>query len=588
MLEGRILTAGRRIETGSHGPRRRYDLSAIVMILAAATLLLLVVVPLFALFREAVTDRAGHLTAANLVQALARPRLRDAILNTILLSLCVAALSVIIAVPLAFGATRTNMPLKRTLRAVALISIISPGFLIALAYVLLLGPNSGVINQWLRWLLALEATHGPLNVYSAAGYVLLTVPTGVGLCFLQLVPAFGNLDPAMEEASRICGGGPLRTARAITLRLIRPALLSGFVLTFTLSLASYGTPQILGINVLSIAIRSSLLVTFNIKQAAVLSMIATVIALLAVMVYRWATQAQKRYETLGGRGQRHAQFELGSWRHVLTAMVIVYAILGCVLPYATLVASSLMKAQSAAFSWSNITLDNYTALVADAFTRRAILNSTVLSITAAVGVIVLGLAVGYILVRTRIPGRALLDYVAILPLGLAGTAFGIAILVTYLNPPFRFLGLPGTLTILWLAYVAHYVSFGVRGVQSALVQISTELSEAARIVGATRLRALVDIEVPLLRGAIISIGLLVVVLCFPELSMSIMLRSVNSQVAATALLERWDGQGGFPAASAMAVLMFGLVTAFLLAAQSGAVGRTHRLLRSWAVRRSAA
>src|SRR5690606_20814770 len=111
-------------------------------------------------------------------------------------------------------------------------------------------------------------------------------PTGVGLCFLQLAPAFDNFDPAFEEASRLAGAGAARTATRISLRLISPAIVSGAVLTFTLALSSYGTPQILGINVLSIAIRSSLFVTFDIKRAAVLSVFSTVIALLAILAYR--------------------------------------------------------------------------------------------------------------------------------------------------------------------------------------------------------------------------------------------------------------------------------------------------------------
>lgn len=548
--------------------RTRPDASTVLLVLAAAFFLFLIIVPLFSLFREALTDRAGQLTFDNFIRAFGRARVRDATWNTIGLSLVVAALSTVIAVPLAFGATRTAMPLKRTLNAVALISIISPGFLIALAYVLLLGPNAGLINQLLRMLPGVGGDYGPLNVYSSAGFVLLTLPTGIGLCFLQLTPAFANLDGSVEEAARMTGAGPLRTATDITMRLVRPAVLSGFILTFTITLSAYGTPQILNINVLSIAIRSSLLVAFDLKLAAVLSVVATLIAVIAVMLYRRAVRAQKRYETLGGRGARHPQFPIGRWRHLLTAIVLLYALFGCVLPYGTLLTASFMRATSNGLTADNLTFANYYGLLSDAFSREAILHSAVLSITAAVGVIVLGLLVGYIIVRTKAPGRAVLDYVAILPLGLAGTAFGVAVLVTYLNPPFRFLALPGTLAILWLAYVAHFVSFGVRGAQTALLQLSTELTEAARMSGATRLQTLRDIDIPLISGAIASIGLLTVVLCFPELSMSIMLRSVNTQVAATALLQRWDGQGGFPAASAMAVLMFLVVALFLVAAQT--------------------
>jgi iron(III) transport system permease protein len=259
-------------------------------------------------------------------------------------------------------------------------------------------------------------------------------------------------------------------------------------------------------------------------------------------------------------------------------MVVIYGLLACLVPYGALIYASLLRATSLGLTYDNLTLTHYYGLIADDFTRNALVNSIILSITSALGVITLGILAGYILVRTKSQWRAILDYISILPLGLAGTAFGIAVLVTYLNPPLQFLGLPGTLTILWLAYVAHYISFGVRGVQTALVQISAELTEAARMCGSSRLQTLRDIDVPLMSGAVISTSLLIVVLCFPELSMSIMLRSVDTQVVATALLGRWEGQGGLQSAAAMAVLMFAMI-ATVLGVIHSAIARRSRAER---------
>jgi len=551
-----------------------------VLVLAALSLVLLIVVPLLSIFREAFTDEDGRLTLANFVSTFSDRQARQATLNTIVLSLAVAALSTLIAIPLAFGEARTAMPFKRTLNAVALVSIISPGFLVALAYALLLGPNMGLVNKALRALLSLEQSTGPFDIYGPWGFVFLTLPMGIGLCFLQITPALRSIDASVEEASRLAGAGPLQTARRVTLKLIRPAILSGFILTFTLTLAAYGTPQVLGVNVLAIAIRGALLVTYDLKQAAVLSVAATVIAVAAVFVYHQSMRAQSRYVTLGGRGARQGLVDCGRWRHALVALTALYALFGFVLPYGALVVASFLRAMSRGFSLDNLTGANYAVLLSDEVTRHAFLNSTILSLTSAVGVVLLGLVVGYLLERTRVRGRVILDYIAVLPLGLAGTAFGVAVLVTYLNPPFQFLGLPGTLAILWIAYVAHFVSFGVRGVQAGLVQIAPDLGEAARMAGARRWRVVKDIEAPLLGGTLVSIGLLVIVLCFPELSMSIMLRSVDTQVAATALLNRWDGEGGFPGAAAMAVVMFAVIGVLLAVAQSFVAGRQRWKRRS--------
>lgn len=530
-----------------------------MLLLALVMLGGLILLPLFSLLMEAFTDNAGRFTLANFRVALSSRYNLISIANTVVMSLAVAIISLFFAAIFSFGVTRTNMPFKRLFHATVLVSVISPGFLIAFAYVLLLGPNSGFINVGLRNLLGLTTIVGPFNVYSPVGFVLLSVPMGIGICALQLIPSLSSLDSSMEEASRMAGAGPLATLFSVTFRIITPALLSGFILTFTLTLAVYGTAQVLGINVLSITIRQALLIVDDLKEASVLSVIATLIAVLAVVVYRSSIRAQKRYETVGHRGARSNLIDIGRWRHALTGMVFLYGLFACLLPYATLIYASLLKATSLGLSWDNITFEHYVALVTDGFTRNALLNSLILSTVSAIAIVVIGVLCGYILVRTRVRGRELVDYIAVLPLGLAGTAFGIAVLVTYLNPPFQFLGLPGTLTILALAYVAHYVSFGVRGVQTALMQISTELGEAARMTGASRLRTLADIDVPLMVGAIISVAVLVFVLCFPELSMSIMLRSVDTQVVSTALLGRWEGEGGLQGAAAMAVVMFALI-----------------------------
>ncbi len=534
-----------------------------MLVIALIVLAALILLPLFSLLMEAFTDNAGRFTLANFKYALSSRYNVSSIVNTVVLSLAVAIISLFFAAIFSFGVTRTRMPFKRLFHATVLVSVISPGFLIAFAYVLLLGPNSGFVNVGLRQLLGLTSNVGPFNIYSTIGFVLLSVPMGIGICSLQLIPSLSSLDSSMEEASRMAGAGPLATLFGVTFRIITPALLSGFILTFTLTLATYGTAQVLGVNVLSITIRQALLVADDMKEAAVLSVVATLIAVLAVVVYRSSIRAQKRYETVGNRGARSNLIDVGGWSWLLGGFVVLYGLFACVLPYGTLIYASLLKATSLGMSWDNLTFHHYTALITDGFTRNALMNSLILSTVSAVAIVVIGVLCGYILVRTKVRGRELVDYVAVLPLGLAGTAFGIAVLVTYLNPPFQFLGLPGTLTILALAYVAHYVSFGVRGVQTALMQISTELSEAARMTGASRLRTLLDVDVPLMLGAIVSVAVLVFVLCFPELSMSIMLRSVDTQVVSTALLGRWEGEGGLQGAAAMAVLMFALIAVAL-------------------------
>lgn len=541
----------------------RSVLRAVFPVSVLVVLALLTVLPLFSLFVEAFSDSSGALTVKNFITTLGDGYNVDVVLNTVWLSCLVAVFSLIFGIIFSLGLGRTSMPFKKTLRAIVVISIISPGFLTAFAYIVLLGPNSGVFNQILRDLFGLTQTTGPFDIYSHAGFVLLSVPMGIGICVLQLVPVLANMDSSVEEASRIAGASMISTFFSITLRLLTPALLSGFILTFTISLSLYGIPQILGIDVVSVAIRQSILVVNDLKTASVLSIVITLIALVAVAVYRRSIAVQKRYITVGTRGARSDMFPIGKWKYLIVLLVFVYGLVAFILPYTTLLYISFLRNITDGLSAGNLTAIHYLDLFQDDFTRASLMNSLILSITSAAGVVLIGVAAGYVLVRMETPFRPFVSYLSILPLGLAGTAFGIAVLLTYINPPLRVLGFAGTLTILALAYAGHFVAFGVQGIQTALLQISPELSEAARICGSSRIATVKDVDLPLIRGSLASTGLLVAILCFPELSISIMLQSADTQVVSTALLTRWNGSGGLQSASAMATLIFGVVAIVL-------------------------
>lgn len=538
--------------------------SSFVALAVVAVLFALAVLPLLALLREAVTDSNGRFVFTSFIRVASNSFNVEAIRNSVVLSAFVACFSVLFGCVFAFYLTRVAGPLKNLLRATLLLSIVSPGFLIAFAYILLMGPNAGYINELLRTLFDLGSATGPLNIYGGAGFVLLGTPMGIGICTLQFVPAFANTDSSLEEASRIAGAGAVGTLFGITLPLVVPTLLSGLVLTFVLSLSFFGIPQILGINVLSVAIRQSLLVFDDFKGAAALSIIVTVISLVAIVFYRLAHNAQKKYSTVGTRGAACHAMDIGLWKYLFIVLVALYALVSLVLPYATLLYVSLLQRLTGTLTLGNLTFAHYAGLFTDDFTRLAIINSALLSVASALVVMVVGLCAGYVLTRTQSGFRSVIDYAAMLPLGLAGTAFGAAVLLTYIDPPFNRLALPGTLAIMGLAYVGHFVSFGVRSAADGLSQIAPELDEAARVAGSSKPGAFLSIDVPLLRQSLLSTGILVFILCFPELSISIMLESVNTQVVATALLGRWEGAGGLQGAAAMAVLVFGMTSILLL------------------------
>lgn len=529
----------------------------VLWIIVGAALLILVVLPIGYMAVGSVTDGdTGQLTLDAYVAVVEDPVLREAAWNSILVAVCVGIGSVIIAIPLALGVARTRMSGKRLVQLSVIVSIISPDFLIAMAYITLLGPNAGLINRMLRDLFGIAETSGPFDIFTVWGFVFLALPRGVAFVFLSLVPAFRNSDPAMEEAARISGAKPLRVISTITIPILRPALTSGALITFALAIAMFGTPYMLGINVLPIAIRQSLVLDFSFERAASLSMVLTALCIVALVIYQLSMRKEARFRTVTGKSFAARELRLGGWVHALTAFGIIYAIIAFLLPYATIVATSFMKSAGQGYRIDNFTLDNYHAALGSNVVLQGFSNSLLLAVIVATILTILTPLIAYLAIRSRSGIGRVFDYLSILPMGIPGTAVATALMIAYLHPPLANLAIYGTLAILLLAYLTNALPFGVRMSQSTLMQFSPELEEASRVAGASQFGTIMRITLPMMRSTLLYVWMLVLILTFPEMSSSVLLAGVNSQVASTVILDLWAGSGGMPQASAVAVLMF--------------------------------
>jgi iron(III) transport system permease protein len=542
----------RRIQDG----QSRANWALIAWGAATIWLIFLVAVPVGVIVGSSVYD--DGFTLAHYTAFFGSNALLTATLNSLLVALGIVVLSLLVGAPLAFGVARTGMRFKGLVRATIIIALISPEFLLAMGYILLAGPNVGYFNQIIRGIFGLDQQVGPLDIFSLWGLILTALPNGVSFVFLALVPAFGNMDPALEEAARMRGASALQAIRDITLPLMRPALLSGALLAFATSLAMYGPPQMLGINVLTVAIREAL-VRLNFASASVAAVVLIALSILALVVQRASTHHVERYRTLGGKAFGARQIDLGWGTHALSALGIVYVFLSLVIPYGAMFAASLMKSIGNGFSAGNWTADNYVAVVGNAQILNATALSFALAALSATLVSIMGVVVAYVLLRTKVLGRAYLDYLSILPLAIPGTALAFALIVVYLNWPMNLLGFYGTPAILLIAYLARFIPVGVRNSQSTLVQIAPELEEASRVFGAGELSTVLCIVVPLLLPSIVYSWILVFIMAVPELSASVILRGFGTQTVSTALLGIWSGNGGLAVACALGMLIFAVV-----------------------------
>src|ERR1051325_2822454 len=258
--------------------------------------------------------------------------------------------------------------------------------------------------------------------------------------------------------------------------------------------------------------------------------------------------------------------ELGPLRWVVFGTAVLAFIVAILLPYTTLLAVSLSKSWGLDF-WKGLTLQNYKFILFEYnVTQRAILNSLGLATVAATVAVLLGAIIGWIDLRTRLPGRKLLDYAALIPLGLPGIVVAVALIQFWLAMP---LALYGTLAILLLAYVGRYIPLSVRAANASLRQIDPSLEESAQILGASWATTMREITLPLIKPGLFAGWLLVFVPVIQELSASILLFSSGSITLAVAVYNLYETGYTEPVAALAIINVFIIAGAIWIARKLG-------------------
>jgi iron(III) transport system permease protein len=534
----------------------------LVLVVAAVTLMILVVLPLASLVLGSVTD-GGRPTLEHFREALQGRLYVQALWNSLVLGAWTAALSVAIGLPLAWAVSRTNVPGKRFLHLTAVVAYLTPPFLTAIAFVNLFSPNAGLVNRFVRDVLGVPGL--TFNVFSMAGLVLVTVPHTFPFVYLLAASALESVDASMEESAQILGASRWRTAAAVTVPLVAPAVLSGALIAFVNAIALFGSQAIIGLPGRVFTLPTRIYALFDYPPqyglASALSLIFVAITVAALYLQR-RYLARRSYVTLGGKGSRPQLVDLGGARFGVLSFGVLVFVVAVAAPYLTLLAVSVSKSWGLHF-WENLTLRHYRFVLLEYdVTRRAIVNSLGLAGAAATLAVLLGSLVGWVDLRTTVRGRKLLDYVSLIPLGLPGIVVAVAIIQFWLRTP---LPIYGTLLIILLAYTARYVPLGVRAANAAFRQIDPSLEETARVTGAGWLRTFRSVTLPLARPGLFAGWLLVFVPALQELSASILLFSSESITLAVAVYNLYETGAREPVA-ALAIVTMVIITVAIVAA----------------------
>src|SRR5262245_8295892 len=236
------LTLRTRVARGVDALRQEW-LRSLIMLLAVLAVGGLVLYPLGILFNIGLRTEDGALTLANYHSVLTEPGLVSALINSLIVSAATTVLSLILALPMAWAVARTTMPGRQLLRVAVLIAFVIPNFISVIAWILLLGPNAGLINVFLRDTFGMA---GAFNIYSMSGLILVLTFSFYPLVFFAVTAALDNMDPAYEEAAQMAGASAWRASLGVTMPLVLPAIVSASVFVFLEAMGAFGAPAAIG------------------------------------------------------------------------------------------------------------------------------------------------------------------------------------------------------------------------------------------------------------------------------------------------------------------------------------------------------
>jgi iron(III) transport system permease protein len=547
------------------------DSALLVPLVGAGVLIYLAVLPLFMLllgsFEVEVAPREFITSLKNYQDAYASEHTYSTFVNSLIFAGGSSLLTFTLGTVLAWLVERTNTPLRVVFYPMAVIPLILPGVLEAIAWIFLLSPKFGYINVALMTLFGLERP--PFNAFTLPGMIWIHSVGQVPLAFLMMVAAFKSMDPSLEESAMMSGASTWQTLRRITMRMLMPTSASVLLILFVRTLESFETPALIGIPARIYVYTSEIFLAFseyppNYGRGAALAVGLLILSALGVWLYTRSTREGKRFQTVTGKAFRPRQFDLGPWRWVGFTFLLVYFVGVVLLPFLVMLWASFLPF-FAAPGWKALeilSLDNYRYLYGFRPFWDAMWNSIILALmTATVGMVLTSL-IAWVVYKSRLPGSWILDFLAFVPITVPGIVLGMALIMFYVAFP---IPVYGTIWVLLIAYVTRYIPYGMRSASGAILQIHSELEEAAGTSGASWWQTFWRVTLPLLRPGFAAGWIYICIVSFREFSTSVLLATGDSRVLSILLFNMFE-QGQVTVVAAIGIVMIltlvGIVAVF--------------------------
>ena len=538
--------------------RRKRGPFEVLSLLLAAFMAVLFLYPVFNVAVGAVFVD-GRLSPDGFVNALSSPELPRVLGNTVLVMTCAGVASVTIGTVFAWLNERTDARLGFLGTLLPLVPLMLPPVALSIGWFFLAQPSTGHLNVLFRTLSPWHEVDGtgPLDIGSWPGLVWVYTLHLVPFAYLAISAAFRNIDPALEEASRVSGSGLLRTLWKVSLPAVRPAIGAAFLLVSLSSIALYSIPTIIGtsarIEVLSVHIVRLVRLTFpaRIYEGVVLSFV-----MMAMLLVVWFLQQRMsgggHHSRISGKATQGSLVRLGPWKWIARAFMIGYLLAASVLPLAALLLVSLSPYWSTSISLSSLSLDNFVELwTRNVNARNALTTSFTLGLIGAT----VGMAIAAIMM-TQAQGsggrvRKFLEGVTKAPGAVSNIIIGVAFLITYSGAPFH---LYGTVLILLLAYLVIYLPQASVQASTSIQQVGPELMEASAMSGASRGRTFWRVSFPLMVPGLAAGWAMLFVLMVGDLTASALLAGTQNPVVGFVILSIFEN-GDLTQLAALAVII---------------------------------
>lgn len=515
----------------------RINSKTIVISLSVLLLLYFVIFPMgILLFDSIIKD--GAINLENYRNVYSADVNWKALTNTVELSLMVMIASVIITFPLAWLVGRTDMPGKKGFRTLLVSSYMIPPYVGAIAWVQLLNPSVGYLNNIFKWMFGLETA--PFDIYTFWGLAWVLMLFYSPFAFITISRAMEKMDPTLEEAARVSGASPLRTVIDVTLPLMAPSILAGGLLVFIAAGSCFGIPSIVGMPG-NIEVMTTRIVTYvymgddaGVRDATALAASLMFIANFLLMGMTWM-MGRKDYTTISGKSTRPNIVELGKWKWPAVCAVSLYGAIAVVIPLGSIVLTSFLKSMSKPIELSNIGIDPWIPVITSAQYMESVWDSVIYGVIAATIGTLLSLFVAYLAVKTQIKGRSIPDLLVVIGGSTPSIVIALALIITFSGN--YGLNMYSTMWIIIVSYLVKYMTMSVRTIAAALSQVHISLEEAALNSGANWLRCCKDIIIPLIAPSVIAGWFLIFMPSFYELTMSLLLYGSDTKTIGVLLYE---------------------------------------------------